>query len=260
MTSNSAHPFFLVPAWPAPKSIQALVTLRKSPPNIGRSSGAFAAEDGSAGLNLGLNAGEDPEVVKGNRQRLSAQLGVEFNWLTQVHGCRVARIGTGGVSSDLPPADASWTDVPGAGLAVLIADCLPVLFCDREGTVAAAAHAGWRGLAAGVLEETVESLPVNADRLLAYLGPSIGRSDFEVGRDVFDAFTARDPAAAAGFKPGRAGKWYGDLQWLARRRLEALGVTVFAEEASTYAEPQRFYSFRRTPVTGRMAALIWIKT
>jgi YfiH family protein len=261
MVSEAAPEEFLTPCWMLPAGVRALMTTRRSPAAIGHSRGAYAARDGSLGLNLGLGSGEDPQLVEGNRQRLASFLGIELGWLDQVHGCRVVQLGKpgAGAANRIEQADASWTDVRRLGLAVLVADCLPVLFADRGASVVAAAHAGWRGLAAGVLEATVRALPVSPDHLLAYLGPAIGPRDFEVGHDVFSAFVSQDARAASAFKAGRPGKWYGDLAQLARLRLEPLGVTVFSETASTYADPERYYSFRRDKVTGRMAALIWLE-
>ena len=261
MPSEAGDDYFLSPAWNPPNGVRALITTRRAPPEIGRSQGPFAARDGTPGLNLGLGSGEAPALVEGNRRRLAGLLGIELGWLDQVHGCRVVQLGAQGAVTQtrIEQADASWTDARGLGLAVLVADCLPVLFADRDASVVAAAHAGWRGLAAGVLEQTVRSLPVASNTLVAYLGPTIGPLDFEVGEDVFAAFVSQDEGAAAAFTPGRPGKWYGDLAQLARLRLEPLGVTVFSEVASTYADPERYYSFRRDKVTGRMAALIWLE-
>jgi YfiH family protein len=260
MASDAAREHFLLPAWSPPKGVQALVTMRRSPPNVGQSRGPFAAKDGALGLNLGLGSGEDPALVEGNRQRLASLLGIELGWLDQVHGCRVVQLGQKGgkAQQTIEQADASWTNAKRLGLAVLVADCLPVLFADKRASVVAAAHAGWRGLAAGVLEQTVRSLPVPSDTLIAYLGPAIGAHDFEVGEDVYQAFVSHDARAASAFTVGRPGKWYGDLAYLARLRLEPLGVEVFSEVASTYADAERYYSFRRDKVTGRMAALIWL--
>ncbi len=261
MAFEGSSDYFLTPAWQPPRGVRALVTTRRSPPLIGHSLGPFAAQDGAPGLNLGLGSGEDPQLVQGNRQRLAGLLGIEVGWLDQVHGCRVVHFGGAkdASSNRIEKADASWTDVRGLGLAVLVADCLPVLIADKAASVVAAAHAGWRGLAAGVLEQTVRSLPVASDQLVAYLGPAIGPLDFEVGEDVLHAFVSQDARAARAFTVGRPGKWYADLALLARLRLEPLGVTVFSQAASTYADPVRYYSFRRDKVTGRMAALIWLE-
>ncbi|MDP2822243.1 MAG: peptidoglycan editing factor PgeF [Sulfuritalea sp.] len=177
-------------------------------------------------------------------------------WLCQVHGavCVVAEIA-------LPQteADASVTRRPGVVCAVRTADCLPVLLCDDEGTVVAAAHAGWRGLAAGVLESTVREMGLPGERLLAWLGPAIGPEHFEVGGEVREAFIAADPGAGDAFAAQGDGKWLCDLYALARRRLAVLGVRrVFGGGLSTFGDPDRFFSYRRDRETGRMASLIWI--
>ena len=260
MDSDIGSQHFVKPGWDVPRGVQALITTRSTPPGIGKSAGPFGATDGAAGLNLGLASGEDQLLVQGNRQRLADSLGIKVGWLDQVHGCRVVQLGheEAGAPQVAQQADASWTDIRGRGLAVLVADCLPVLFADRKASVVAAAHAGWRGLSQGVLEQTVRALPVASDTLMAWLGPAIGPLDFEVGEDVYQAFVSQDPAAARAFTVGRPGKWYGDLALLARLRLEPLGVTVFSQASSTYADRERYYSFRRDKVTGRMAALIWL--
>jgi hypothetical protein len=189
-------------------------------------------------------------------------------WLTQVHGTGVTRFspslrgeGRGeGQAEPQPEADASFTTEPGVVCAVKSADCLPVLLCDDAGTVVAAAHAGWRGLAAGVLEATVGALPVPPSSLMAWLGPAIGPRSFEVGPEVREAFVSRHPGAAGAFVPGRApGKFLADLYALGRLRLGAAGVSrVFGGGLDTFADPARFFSYRREGRTGRMAALAWI--
>jgi YfiH family protein len=157
-------------------------------------------------------------------------------------------------------ADAAISRQPGLAAAIQTADCLPVLFCDRRGSVVAAAHAGWRGLAAGVLENTVRALQVNAETVLAWLGPAIGPRNFEVGEDVYQAFCAGDAAAAQGFTRHGRGKWMADLHALARMRLARAGVhAVYGGAACTFSEADRFYSYRRDGLTGRMVALAWIE-
>ena len=182
-------------------------------------------------------------------------------WLQQVHGTSVATVdaATLGPIRHLPPiADAAMTRLAGVPLAVRVADCLPVLFTDVDGSVVAAAHAGWRGLAAGVLEATISAMEVAPDRLAAWLGPAIGRRAFEVGDDVRDAFCSRDTKAAAHFAVVRRGKWLADLPALARMRLARAGVTrVAADAACTFSEPARFFSYRRDRDNGRMAAFVW---
>lgn len=239
----------IVPDWPAPAAIRAAFTTRAG----GVSSGAHA------GLNLGRNCGDDPAAVAENQRRLAERLQLPSapHWLRQVHGTRVLSLPH---AQTEPEADGVWTDEAGVVCAVQSADCLAVLFCDREATVVAAAHAGWRGLAAGVLEATVAALPVTPERLLAWIGPAIGPEAFEVGKEVPAAFIAVDPAAAACFRPGTTPeKYYGDLFALARQRLARAGViSVHGGGISTHADRERFHSFRRDGVCGRMAALIWI--
>lgn len=239
----------LRPDWPAPAAIRAAFTTREGGVSSGR----------HAGLNLGRNCGDVAAAVDENRRRLAAGLGLPSapEWLRQVHGTRVLALPHG---QPEPEADGVWTAQVDVVCAVQSADCLAVLFCDRDATVVAAAHAGWRGLAAGVLEATVATLPVDPGRLLAWVGPAIGPEAFEVGEEVPAAFIAVDPAAAACFRPGtQPDKYLGDLFALARQRLGRAGVTaVYGGGISTHADPARFYSFRRDGVCGRMAALIWI--
>jgi hypothetical protein len=196
------------------------------------------------------------QSVRTNRASLRDLLPAEPKWLLQVHGARV-------VDADrlqLPvEADAAVARNPGSVCTVMVADCLPVLLTDRAGSVVAAAHAGWRGLAAGVLENTVRAMGTAPDKLLAYLGPAIGSSAFEVGADVRDAFLARSADAATAFVAHKPGKWLADLSALARQRLRASGVTqIYGGGLCTYSNPRRFFSYRRDKITGRMAALIWL--
>lgn len=237
---------WIVPQWPAPACVKSLITTR----NGGVSSGAHAT------FNLGLRAGDDPLHVAANRAQLRASLPADPAWLKQVHGTRVVK-----ADSLTKPveADAAFTRTTATVCAVMMADCLPVLICDRDATVVGIAHAGWRGMSAGVIENTLEAMNVRADNLLAYLGPAIGPSAFEVGADVRDAFTAADKNAQIAFKPHREGKWLADLFVLARQRLHARGVSrIYGGGACTYADASRFYSYRRDGTTGRMAALIWL--
>ena len=239
----------LIPEWPAPPHVKALITTRRG----GVSTGPYAS------LNLGFSTEDDPDAVRTNRARLAALLPQEPRWLRQVHGAHVVVADT--MSARLE-ADASVAREAGSVCAILIADCLPVLFTDRGGTVVAAAHAGWRGLAAGVLDQTVAILAqrgADCSELLAYIGPGIGPHAFEVGNEVVEAFVERDAGAQSAFKPRSTGKWLGDLFTLARRALARCGVTrVYGGGVCTYSEPARFFSHRRDRTTGRMAALIWI--
>ncbi|MBF8781938.1 peptidoglycan editing factor PgeF [Pseudomonas fulva] len=236
----------LMPDWPAPASVRACVTTRAG----GVSLPPFDS------FNLGDHVGDDPEAVAENRRRLRQTCAARPAWLRQVHGRVVADADPDVVAE----ADASWTDQPGIACTVMTADCLPVLFCDRAGTRVAAAHAGWRGLAGGVLEATLERLAVPADQVLAWLGPAIGPQAFEVGLEVREAFTAQHRQAEQAFVPGaRAGKLLADIYQLARIRLAAQGVTaVHGGGWCTVSDP-RFFSYRRNPQGGRFASLVWLE-
>lgn len=239
------------PDWPAPPAVRAFATTRTG----GCSRGPYAS------LNLGDHVADGRAPVQSNRARLRAalELPAEPLWLQQVHGIEVVKAGAAG---QRPVADAAWSDAPGQVCVVLTADCLPVLFCDRAGTRVAAAHAGWRGLAAGVLEASVAALlasGVSAGDLLAWLGPAIGPLAYEVGDEVRSAFLAADPQAEAAFRTGRPGHWWLDLYAAARARLARAGVTaVWGGNYCTWSDPQRFYSHRRSGRTGRQASLIWL--
>lgn len=235
----------LTPDWPAPASVRACVTTRQG----GVSLPPFDA------FNLGDHVGDDPAAVAQNRLRLSGQFDIQPAWLKQVHGLAVADADP----SRVVEADASWTNRPGIACTVMTADCLPVLFCDQAGTQVAAAHAGWRGLAGGVLEATLDRLDVPPAQVLVWLGPAIGPQAFEVGLEVRDAFTAVHPEAARAFVDGeRPGKLMADIYALARIRLAARGVTaVYGGDLCTVSD-ERFFSYRRTPQGGRFASLVWL--
>ncbi|PLW81617.1 peptidoglycan editing factor PgeF [Kineobactrum sediminis] len=240
--------------WPAPPEVLAFTSTRQG----GISTGACQ------GFNLGDHVGDAPAAVQANRAALQALLpaGTRLSWLQQCHGIEVVEAcGQGPV----PTADASWTARPGIACAIMTADCLPVLLCDRAGSVVAAAHAGWRGLQAGILEATVKALPVVPGELLAWLGPAIGPDAFEVGAEVRAAFcdvagSARAEIAAC-FRPSPlAGHYLADLYALARLRLRQAGVTaVYGGGLCTFGDAARFYSYRRDGQTGRMATLIQLK-
>jgi hypothetical protein len=274
------------PLWPTPSRVRAAFTLRTG----GVSAAAFES------LNLGTHVGDVLDDVRENRRRVreALRLPSEPIWLQQVHGTDVADLDE---SEPRGPADAAVTRVAGRVCAVQVADCMPVLFAARDGSAVAAAHAGWRGLAAGILDETVRTLGVPASDLLAWLGPTIGQENFEVGDDVRAAFMAADAQSAAAFEANARGRWQCDLYALARRRLAALGVgAIFGGGGEggtcdaggtriddgggaalagaspggedgvrdrgdwcTYADPSRFFSFRRDGQCGRMAALIWLE-
>jgi YfiH family protein len=214
-------------------------------------------------LNVGAHVGDAGAAVTENRRRVRAQLRLpaEPLWLEQVHGVEVADLDAacGGASAPHLTADAAIARRAGSVCAMQVADCMPVLFAARDGCAVAAAHAGWRGLAAGVLEATLARLAVAPAGLIAWLGPAIGPAHFEVGGEVRAAFLAHDAAAAAAFTANTRGRWQCDLNALARRRLSAAGVTaVFGGGWCTYADPARFFSYRRAGRCGRMAALIWL--
>lgn len=236
--------------WPAPPGVQALTTLRgpagASPPPFDR-------------FDMGLRNGDDPAVVAGNRALLARGLELPSapRWLRQVHGSRVVVEPRADVEDQ---ADAAVTVEAGTVLAILTADCLPVALCSSDGRVVAAAHAGWRGLASGVLEATVDAMNVPPGTVLAWLGPAAGAETYEVGAEVRDAFVGRDPQAAAAFAATRPGHWHVDLYALARQRLHTAGLdprAIHGGGLDTITDPARFYSHRRAHPTGRMATLVW---
>lgn len=271
---------WIVPDWPAPARVRALSTTRHG----GVSAAPYGLADGSAGgLNLGTHVGDDAAAVATNRARLAARLPAMPRWLDQVHGCAVATADDGGDSdrdgngpgAATPRADASIATTAGHVCAIMTADCLPVLLCDTDGTVVGAAHAGWRGLCAGVIEATLARMaarmaapvaghPRATPQWLAWLGPAIGPDAFEVGAELREAFLdAARPgereAVAAAFRAGAPGKYLADLYALARTRLARAGCTqVYGGDACTVADRERFYSYRRDGVTGRMATLVWL--
>ena len=243
---KAPHPDWIVPDWPVPANVKALITTRAG----GVSREPFAS------LNLGLRTADDPQAVAANQQRLRASLPQEPKWLRQVHGGDVVEADA---LTNAPEADASVAWRPNTVCAVLVADCIPVLLSDRTGTVVAIAHAGWRGIARGVIEHAIERMALPPDGLIAYLGPGIGPRAFEVGADVRDAVLARDAQAGAAFAPHAPGKWLADLFLLARLALLRAGVrNVHGGTLCTHSDAQRFFSYRRDRVTGRMAALIWL--
>lgn len=239
-------PDWILPEWPAPNSVRALITTRAG----GYSTGPYST------LNLGLRTGDEADAVARNRARVRRALPQEPKWLRQVHGSTV--VDADRMAANALEADASVARLPGTVCAVLIADCVPVFFASRSGNVVAIAHAGWRGLAGGVIERTVAETGVPPEELLAFLGPGIGPRAFEVGPDVRDAFLAGAPEDAAAFTPHGPGKWLADLYMLARGRLRRAGLSeIFGGGMCTYSDSERFFSYRRDRTTGRMAALIW---
>lgn len=243
-------PQWITPDWPAPASVKAAATLRTG----GVSEGVFAS------LNLAAHVGDEASAVVENRRSLKAALGLsaEPAWLNQVHGTAVVTASS--VAASTPPAaDASVAFTTGAACVVMTADCLPVLFCDRAGTRVGAAHAGWRGLVGGVLEETIKALAVPAQELLAWLGPAIEQDAFEVGPEVREQFVARDPNNVGAFELNERGRWQADLYQLARNELARLGVKdVHGGGFKVFADHERFFSYRRNARTGRMATLVWL--
>jgi YfiH family protein len=236
----------ILPDWPAPPKVKALQTTRKG--------GTSAAPYDT--LNLGLHVGDDPVRVNRNRQSLAAFMPSEPVWLEQVHGTVVANADMAGCHVQ---ADACIARHRGSVCVVMTADCLPVLLCDKQGSVVGAAHAGWKGLAAGVIEATVQAMNVAPENLMAWLGPAISREAFEVGEDVRATFAAAQPQAGSAFIPGQNGKWLADIYALARMRLNALGVAqIYGGNHCTYRESDKFFSYRRDGTTGRMGTFIWL--
>jgi len=247
--TRAASTAWLDADWPAPRGVRALTTLRYG---LGSSKAPFDA------LNLGLRCGDETATVIDNRHQLAAALGLPSapRWLRQVHGIDVA-IEPG---IDEPEADASVTSTPDMVLAILTADCLPVVFSAKDGSEVAAAHAGWRGLADGVLEATVAAMGTPAEGIVAWLGPCAGPQAYEIGQEVFEAFVSRDPRATSAFLATRPAHWKVDLYALARQRLADAGIgpnNIHGGGLCTISEPSRFFSHRRDNCTGRLATLIW---
>jgi polyphenol oxidase len=255
----------IAPDWPAPARVKAYSTTREG----GVGSGVYAS------LNLADHVGDAPERVARNRAILRERLRLptEPLWLRQVHGCRLAGEDAALSSDACNPegceADGAVTGEAGVVCVVMTADCLPVLMCDDRGTRVAAVHAGWRGLASGILERAIAAMGVPSvlgasarippERLLVWLGPAIGPDVFEVGPEVRERFLAADPESVDAFRASREGRFLADLAGLARRRLARLGVTgVYGGGYCTHSDPRRFFSYRRDGVTGRMASLIWL--
>jgi YfiH family protein len=237
----------IIPDWPAPINVKSLQTTRAG----GISSPPYDS------FNLGDHVGDAPLAVERNRILLNRLLPSEPVWLEQVHGIRVANADR---ASCLPQADACIARHRGAVCVVMTADCLPILLCDTQDGVVGAAHAGWKGLAAGVIEAAVQAMDVAPENIMVWLGPAISQDEFEVGDEVRAAFLAIQPQAASAFIPGRNGKWFADLCALARLRLNALGITaIYGGGYCTYRERERFFSYRRDGVTGRMGTFIWLE-
>jgi len=236
----------IIPDWHVPVNVSALQTTRN---------GGFSIAPYHQ-LNLGDHVGDEPLTVARNRMLLQSLLPSEPVWLKQIHSSTVV---DAGCCTCLPEADASICSKPGAVCVVMTADCLPVLLCDQQGSVVGAAHAGWRGLCNGVIEQTVRSMQVPPQSLMAWLGPAIGLGVFEVGDEVRAAFVDKQPEAAIAFVPGKTGKWLADLYQLARQRLHRLGIVqIYGGDLCTFNDPERFFSYRRDGVTGRMGSFIWL--
>lgn len=253
MNSQSNNPSLkknlLLPDWPAPATVKAYSSTRLG--------GVSQAPYDS--LNLGEHVGDEPQAVAQNRQLLQTALSLPNSpvWLKQVHGQRVIEL-PAQLNSE---ADAAFTRQTQQVCAVMTADCMPVLFCHRQGDCVAVAHAGWRGLAAGVLEATLQAAQFEVAQTLVWLGPAIGRQAFEVGDEVRQAFMAHSPQAAQAFVgvPNKPGHWLADLYLLAKQRLQQAGVTqIFGGHFCTYQDKTRFFSYRRDRVSGRMASLIYL--
>ena len=242
------NPHYLYPDWPAPKNVHAVSTTRHG----GVSTCPFDS------MNLGTHVGDEIKNVQKNRQILSKTLDLENPpfWLNQIHSNFVSDLDC---QQPLIDADAAFTRQAKRSCIVMTADCLPVLFCNMAGSVVAASHAGWRGLQAGILEKTVRKMQCSSEDIMAWLGPAIGASVFEVGDEVRQAFIHSDPLAQHAFQAQQRGKWLADIYQLATQRLNRIGVQkIYGGGECTYGDKQRFYSYRREEKTGRMASLIWM--
>ena len=249
---------YLLANWPAPTNIKAFVTTRRG----GFSTGVFSS------FNMGIYSGDNPATAKKNRAQLTIDWQLEHppQWLKQVHGVDVIEAHRCPSSSyqeeqEEQEADAMFTREPGIMCTALTADCLPVLFCDRSGSVVASAHAGWKGLLAGVLENTVRAMGVDPANILVWLGPAISQKNFEVGPEVREQFIAINPAAGEAFIPGEGDRWFADIYQLARQRLGKISVTaIYGGGFCSVEQDDLFYSYRRDgKKSGRMASVIWLE-
>ena len=239
---------FLTADWPAPANVKTLITTR----NGGVSQGAYQS------LNVGSHVGDDPEAVRRNREIVQERVGLPVAYLNQIHSTAV--VNAADVLDSAPDADASVDNTGKAACAAMTADCLPVLFCDKAGTVVAAAHAGWRGLAGGVLQNTVRAMNVAPIEIIAYLGPAIGPDAFEVGQDVVSAFCQPMPEAERAFKVIGGGKFLADIYTLAKMILQREGVSmIYGGSYCTVLERDTFFSYRRDGRTGRMVSAVWLE-
>jgi YfiH family protein len=242
--SLSEH--LITPDWPAPINVKALQTTRAG----GISSPPYDS------LNLGAHVGDAPMAVERNRILLNRLLPSEPVWLNQMHGTVIVSADRAGC---LPQADACIARHRAAVCVVMTADCLPILLCDTQGSVVGVAHAGWKGLVAGVIEASVQAMDAAPENIMAWLGPAISQDAFEVGDEVRAAFVAIQPQAASAFVPGGNGKWFADLYALARLRLNALGINrIYGGDSCTYRDRDQYFSYRRDGMTGRMGTFIWL--
>ncbi len=235
--------------WPARDFIRAGTTTRQG----GNSQGSYAS------FNLAQHVEDDPTIVEQNRASLHALCGApaQLQWLQQVHSTEVVELPH---QQKIPRADAAFSLKPGVACTVMTADCLPLLIANSDGTMVAAVHAGWRGLYDGIIEKTVQRLPVENSQLLVWLGPAIGAEVYEVGKEVYDAFTQKDKNNAQAFEQKDKEHWLFDIYQAARLRLKAIGVEhIYGGEYCTYSQEDLFYSYRRDGATGRMASMIWIE-
>lgn len=252
MSKAQAADNLLFPDWPAPENVRAVSSKRMG----GCSEGVFQS------FNLGDHVGDDPARVNNNRQRFQALAGMPNAplWLQQVHGVKVARPELSKAKGEAVVADAAYSFKAKTVCTVMTADCLPLLVCDKAGQEVAAIHAGWRGLAAGVIEQTLQHFQAKAADILVWLGPAIGPKAFEVGAEVRSAFIAQQPSARAAFSALSDGKYLADIYLLARQRLATLGISaVYGGEYCTYQQAEYFFSYRRDGQTGRMASAIWLE-
>jgi YfiH family protein len=242
----SLHDHLIIPNWPAPPNIRALQTTRI---------GGFSRAPYDS-LNFGSHVADSPLDVARNRMLLNTLMPSEPVWLEQVHGIVVANADS---ASCLPQADACIATHRSAVCVVMTADCLPILLCDQQGTVVGAVHAGWKGLATGVIEATVQAMNVPSKNLMAWLGPAISQKAFEVGAEVREVFIAANPQAESAFVAGQGGKWLADIYAIAHLSLDTLGITQsYGGDDCTYTDAERFFSYRRDGVTGRMGTFIWL--
>lgn len=241
---------FIAPSWPAPQQVKAITTCRDG----------GVSQAGFSSFNLAMHVGDEDDAVSANRSVLSDELGLATSpvWLEQIHGAKVVELNPNLANHSIQ-ADASIARSSGVVCAVMTADCLPVLLCKEDGSAVAAIHAGWRGLLTGVIENAVMQLG-QAENSMAWLGPAIGPGHFEVGEEVKQAFVNKHWFMKQGFRPVDSSHYLADLYALARMTLLQCGVKrIYGGEHCTYNQPNQFYSYRREPITGRMASLIWLQ-